>query len=306
VTELMGDCNSIALTPWNMIFGPKLFRMGILPQHKRLLTRVKKFRQKCYSIVQEHKTLYYENSNRKSQETKELNNENKKGDKPNLLHLLFSAQNNKEGDFLSDWEIVDQFITFFAAGMDTTAHVLTMMLYYLSLYPEYLEKIKDEISRVYDYEHITLEALNKMEFTSLFIKEVLRMATPAGLIYREAVADHYLQDFKIKKGTLLVVEPSCTNHNPKYFEDPEKFRVERWSEVGVMGLDPFCFTPFSAGPRVCLGQHLANNELKIVLCEFLKRFEFKVVEGYILKMSLRFMYEPLDPVRLVLRKRKFD
>ena len=66
----------------------------------------------------------------------------------------------------------------------------------------------------------------------------------------------------------------------------------------------YAYTPFSAGPRNCIGQHLAIIESKVIMSEFLNRFDFELKEGYKLKMCLRFLYEPFDELTLVLKPKQ--
>jgi len=98
---------------------------------------------------------------------------------------------------------------------------------------------------------------------------------------------------KVKKGDQLRADFFFLFHNPKNFKDPHEFNIDRWRDKNAK-MDPYAFTPFSAGPRNCIGQHLSIMEAKIIISEFLERFDFKLKEGYVLKMTARFLYEPED------------
>jgi len=96
--------------------------------------------------------------------------------------------------------------------------------------------------------------------------------------------------------------PIYNHMNYKYFEEPEKFKPERW--LGKKGLDPFVFIPFSAGSRNCIGQHLAIIEAKVIVIEFFRMFRSKLVpENYDLVMTFISLYKPKNPVILDLELR---
>jgi len=219
-----------------------------------------------------------------------------------LLDLLLEKNHELGEESYSTSYIVDQFITFFTAGMDTTAQTAAMAMYYLAAYPDCREKVELEMKKFYKSpQDAKLSELQKMEYLDAFLKEMLRLSSPTpGLLMREAVDDHEVGGIKVKKGTLANIGTTMNCSNPKYFEDPDKFEPERflnWNK-GEEKIDPFAFTPFSIGARNCIGQHLAMVELKVIMCEFLRLFSFKLVEGYQLKMTIRLFYTPLDPVKL--------
>ena len=290
IIDLMNESFALSMKTSNFILGLSFFKMGIFPRYNALSKNIQAFRQKCYEIVIEQKQHY------------EINKENIIN--KNFLQQLFDTQNDNE-EFLTDWEIVDQFILFCAFGIAPTAHVVTMCLYYLCIFPENKVQIMNEIQEFYENQGgIKLDLVNKMEYTDAFIKEVMRFAAPISrLFYREALYDHHLDEFKIKKGTIVTVELPYIFHNPELYENAEKFQVERWlnpqskskdSEAGL-------FDNFSFGPRSCIGQFFALNEIKIMLCEFIKKTDFQLVEGYRLCMGQKFFYEPLEPVKMNLK-----
>ena len=158
---------------------------------------------------------------------------------------------------------------------------------------EFLAKNTDEI---------TNEKLNKVETITAFLKESLRKGSPAPVLFpREAIHDHYIGDVKIPKGTLIDCSFIGNNFSSAYYKDPERFNHNRWIpghadfEVNA-SKNPFIFTPFSAGPRNCIGQHLAMMEAKIIFSIFLTNFKFKVPEDYKLCMKVLFLYGPRDPL----------
>lgn len=80
-------------------------------------------------------------------------------------------------------------------------------------------------------------------------------------------------------------------NNTKYFENPTEFNIDRWDKELK---EPFSFTPFSAGPRHCIGQHLAILEAKIIIGVVLKNYELEKIAGKAPKLVAKILYEFQD------------
>lgn len=94
-----------------------------------------------------------------------------------------------------------------------------------------------------------------MKYLSNFINECFRFYTPApGTLVREAVKDHFLGEFLIKKGTNLFALFNIDCVNPNIVKDQDKFNPDRWDDALMKNLPSYSFTPFSAGPRNCIGK----------------------------------------------------
>eukprot|EP00330_Aristerostoma_sp_ATCC50986_P011610 CAMPEP_0114582006 /NCGR_PEP_ID=MMETSP0125-20121206/6046_1 /TAXON_ID=485358 ORGANISM="Aristerostoma sp., Strain ATCC 50986" /NCGR_SAMPLE_ID=MMETSP0125 /ASSEMBLY_ACC=CAM_ASM_000245 /LENGTH=125 /DNA_ID=CAMNT_0001774645 /DNA_START=99 /DNA_END=476 /DNA_ORIENTATION=+ len=125
-----------------------------------------------------------------------------------------------------------------------------MVLWYLSKDPEAMKKVLKEIEEIFPAEGkgVKMETLNKMEYLHAVIKETLRLASPAVMLFtRKIEEDIELEDVLIKKGMLTNVCMIANQFNPKYYENPEEFRPERWFEDQAKQNDPFVFIPFSGG-----------------------------------------------------------
>lgn len=58
--------------------------------------------------------------------------------------------------------------------------------------------------------------------------------------------------------------------NAKWWDSPHEFRPERFEK---QNFHPYAFLAFSGGPRICLGKNFAMVMGKVILTEFLKKFE---------------------------------
>jgi len=287
--ELIREMNLVGTSPLNF-FCEWLVKLRILPSHRRLLNKINRFREACKKIMVERKNKWT---------SKSLEGKNK-----TLLDSCLLLNEESGEDIITPSRLTDMFVGFITGGKDTTAHFMSMAFYYLAMYPEMRQQIEVEIEKHYNKEGgVTLENLAKMEYLEAFLKEVLRVASPfQGVMLREAVQDHNIMDIKVKKGTIVTISGTMNHFNPNNFENPDKFNPERWLEKGKQ-VDPFAYLPFSAGQRNCIGQHLAMTETKVFISEFLRKFEFKLIEGYKLNMMMRSFYAPEVPITMDLKKK---
>ncbi|XP_072033266.1 cytochrome P450 4F2-like [Amphiura filiformis] len=68
------------------------------------------------------------------------------------------------------------------------------------------------------------------------------------------------------------------HHNENNWQDVNAFKPERFSQENSRDRPPYMFIPFSAGPRNCIGQHFAMQEMKVVLALLLRNFDFSIDE----------------------------
>ena len=143
-----------------------------------------------------------------------------------------------------------------------------------------------------------------MSYLHGLVQETLRLHSPSFSTQpRVATRDFDIEHYQVKKGTLMMPIFFHQNYNDKVFEDAFKFKPERWVS-GNMSLEPFRFTPFSAGPRNCVGQHYAGLEIRVMICEFLKAFDYSIDPSYQLLKTQRFLNVPRHniPFNLTLKK----
>ena len=294
ITLIEQNTNSLE----NLLFGLPGVKLKLFERNRQLFRSEQNFKAFCLKVIQERK---------KSQNS---------AAKKDLLGLLLEYQkdnaSNDEG--MSDAEVLDQFMTFFIAGMDTTGHLLTMMTYHFYYLPKELQAAilaeAEEISKAGI--HATPDLLNKSELTNALMKESLRISIPVPFIFdREALHDHFIGDIRIRKGTRVNCSFISNHYNPNYFKEPTKFNIYRWVqghedfEHNAMK-NPFVFVPFSAGPRNCIGQHLAMNEARLIFSTFISNFKYQLPEDYVLKLKVGLIYGPAETIYLDIQNRKKD
>ncbi|XP_050163607.1 cytochrome P450 4F3-like isoform X3 [Myiozetetes cayanensis] len=204
--------------------------------------------------------------------------EGHRGRSLDFIDLLLLAK-DEDGNTLSDEDIAAEADTFMFEGHDTTASGLAWLFYNLAGHPEYQERCRQEVRELLagrDTEDIEWEDLSRLPFTTMCIKESLRLHPPVTAVSRRCTQDVALRDGRvIPKGVMCLMSIYGTHHNPELWPDPEVYNPLRFSPENTKGRSPGSFIPFSAGPRNCIGQSFAMAKMKVVTALTLSRFSLR-------------------------------
>eukprot|EP00977_Amphora_coffeiformis_P003749 scaffold742_cov165-Amphora_coffeaeformis.AAC.25 len=199
-----------------------------------------------------------------------------------LLHLLLQAEDPETRDAnlrrLNRQELRDEIKTFLMAGHETTATWLYWCLFALAKNPTVQERLYKDVmihAKNDKSEAIDLEQTGRMGYLQAFLQEVLRLYPPAGIIFRYASYPEEFAGYKIPTNTRCVISIHLLERHPKYWDDPETFRPERWINVSAEEQErrKFAFLPFSAGARNCIGQRFATLEAQLILAPLVRAFQ---------------------------------
>ncbi|KAK3529154.1 hypothetical protein QTP70_018109 [Hemibagrus guttatus] len=225
------------------------------------------------SVIQERRSQFlHQGWTESSTQTSTTGNKRRAVDFIELL--LLSKDENGEG--LSNEEIKAQANTFMFAGHDTTASAISWVLYNLAMHQEYQDRCRSEINDLLegrDTDEIAWEDLSNLTFTTMCIKESLRLHPPVLALTR-----YYSQDINVPEGrtvpegTICLISVYGTHHNPDVWPNPEVYDPMRFDPDNHKQRNPYAFIPFSAGPRNCIGQNFAMAEIRVVLALTLRRF----------------------------------
>ncbi|KAL5201675.1 hypothetical protein ABZP36_036029 [Zizania latifolia] len=209
-----------------------------------------------------------------------------------LLDMLLSEMEKKEegekrggggGVFSYDAQLViDECKTFFFAGHETSALLLTWTIMLLATNPAWQEKARSEVAQVCGDEPPSADHLSKLTVLQMIIQESLRLYPPATLLPRMAFEDIHLGDLHLPRGLSVWIPVLAIHHDESIWgADAHEFRPERFapgrrSPAAGAGR----FLPFAAGPRNCVGQAYALVEAKVVLAMLLASFRFAISDNY--------------------------
>uniref|UniRef100_A0A1L8E4P9 Putative cytochrome n=1 Tax=Nyssomyia neivai TaxID=330878 RepID=A0A1L8E4P9_9DIPT len=245
-----------------------------------LLKRLKPVHSFTRNIIEHRREHFLETQQNSGKIIKLDENENiyeTKKKRYAMLDTLLAA----EADGLIDAEgIREEVDTFTFEGHDTTSAALTFIFLLLAHHPDVQQKVYEEIKNAMesnDNQHLGMNELNDLEYTSRVIKECLRLYPPVPFITRSVTEDMKVDGQTIPEGTFAHIHIYDLHRDPEQFPDPELFDPDRFLPENVEKRHPFAYVPFSAGPRNCIGQKFALLEIKAVLQHVLMKFRLSPV-----------------------------
>uniref|UniRef100_A0A8C8BSF1 Cholesterol 24-hydroxylase n=1 Tax=Oncorhynchus tshawytscha TaxID=74940 RepID=A0A8C8BSF1_ONCTS len=191
-----------------------------------------------------------------------------------LTQILKTAEENIAND---DEELMlDNFVTFFIAGQETTANQLAFTVMELGRLPEILTKTKRKGTSSHR-QLISMLCLIHIISPRQILKETLRLYPTAPGTSRFIPNDIVINGIPIPAGVSCFFNSYVCGRLDKFFEDPLKFDPERFHPDAAKPY--YCYYPFALGPRSCLGQSFAQVEAKVVMAKLLQRFDFSLLPG---------------------------
>ncbi|TDL23414.1 cytochrome P450 monooxygenase CYP63 [Rickenella mellea] len=207
-------------------------------------------------------------------------------DKTFLEHL---ADSTEDVDLIRD-----ELLSILLASRDTTSCLLTFVTYFMAMYPDVAKRLRDEVLESHGTNTApTYESLRSLKYMRAVLNETLRLFPPVPLNIRESralpvafppspqpVSDYVptsSEPLYVPPETIVLFFPLLMQRNPDLWgEDADEFDPDRWLEpkrLARITSNPMMFTPFSAGPRICVGQNFAYNEASFFLVRLLQQFD---------------------------------
>ncbi|XP_064083963.1 cytochrome P450 2L1-like isoform X2 [Macrobrachium nipponense] len=202
----------------------------------------------------------------------------------NVIDEYLIQMNDKTeiAEFFNEEDLMTVIFDLFSAGFETTSNVLRWMILYAAKYPDVQKRVQEQIDEVVPRgEFPTNQHKSRLPLLEAFIHEVLRVSSllPYGVLHATG-ADTHLAGYLVPKGTLVFAVSGFSHQDPRYWESPQKFKIERFlDEEGKFIPHKEGFTPFSIGKRNCLGESLARMELSIFSAALFQNFTFSPLEG---------------------------
>ncbi|TWW69127.1 cholesterol 24-hydroxylase-like [Takifugu flavidus] len=196
-----------------------------------------------------------------------------------ILTQIIKSAGKEEIMTQEDEELMlDNFLTFFIAGQETTANQLGFCIMELGRHPDILERVKKEVDEAIGMKQdISYDDLGHLGYLSQVLKETLRLYPTAPGTSRDLKEDMVIGGVHVPGGVVCVFSSYGMGRMETFFKDPLKFDPDRFDPDAPKPY--YCYFPFSLGPRSCLGQNFAQMEAKVVMAKLIQRFDFTLLPG---------------------------
>lgn len=201
------------------------------------------------------------------------------GEGDDLMSRLIAARDPETGQAMSDEQLIDNVLTFYLAGHETTARALTWTLYLLSRSPEWTAALEAEIARVTGGAPVAGDHIEQLVLVQQVLKESMRLYPPVPIMSRQCVADVQLDGLAVKVGTSIMMPIYAIHRHTRRWQDPDAFDPARFAPEKEAAITRYQYMPFGAGPRICIGMSFAMIEAAAILATLLQCARFASAGG---------------------------
>ncbi|MFN4229384.1 cytochrome P450 [Parvibaculum sp.] len=224
-----------------------------------------------------------------------------------LMHRLMAASRNEAGQEMGLDQVRDEVATFLLAGHETTATTLSWAWYLLTLYPEWQDRLYEEVRGVTGGRRLTADDVPSLPLTRAVIDETLRLyPVVANLLRRAAETVEIAPDIKVPKGDTVLISPWVLHRHRRYWREPERFDPMRFLGEEAAERPRQLYMPFGGGPRICIGMSFAIMEAVLILGTYVQRARIKVLNTDKVMPQARIVLRPNMPLEAIVSPRNID
>ncbi|HKI34571.1 MAG TPA: cytochrome P450 [Gemmataceae bacterium] len=220
-----------------------------------------------------------------------------------LLDLLLAARDEESGSGMTDQQLRDEVLTLLTAGHDTMGAALSWTWHLLGQRPDVQEALADEARGRLGGRPPEFDDLPHLPLARAVFDESLRLYPPAPGVVRETIHPDEIAGRPVPAKAAVLIYLYITQRDPEFWEEPERFKPERFLPGAPAGRPKFAYLPFGGGPRVCIGNTFALAEGPLVLAALAQRFRLVPVPGADVVPDPTFTLRPKNGVRMTLHRR---
>lgn len=153
-------------------------------------------------------------------------------------------------------------LVLFFAGQDKISLLIGSLMYFLASNEKVEKRVMEEVDKVLSQStekgtlSLSHESLSELTYLTACITEVTRLYPFFFRTERVCSKDWVDKErgLKIFKGQVIIIAIWAANRNPKYYDEPEEFKPERFMLGNKEKLNSYAYTSFGFGSRACPGK----------------------------------------------------
>jgi cytochrome P450 len=270
--------------------GQVLNKIPILPAPKRAREARKKLDSLVYGLISDRRQqeesgseMRYDDLLSRLMQAQESNTANHVSN--NGISSTSTSPTSTSDGKMSDKQVRDEVMTIFIAGHETTSNALTWTFYMLSQYPNVERKLHDEIELVLGNRIPTADDIPKLQYTEMVLRESMRIYPPVWTMGRRIENDYSVGEYTIPAGSSILMCQYVMHHDPRYYEKPEEFNPDRWTDDFKTRLPRFSYFPFGGGIRGCIGESFAWMEGVLIIATIAQEWSMHLVPSQRIKLD---------------------
>jgi cytochrome P450 len=176
----------------------------------------------------------------------------------------------------NDKELGDEM--FIIMGTSAVAVALGWACYLLAQHPSVMRKLERELTDVFKAGNPSIESLDAVPYLDWVIKEVMRLYPPFWGSVRYSSSEVNIDEYHFPAGSTFLPMRFFSQRSAEYWEHPLAFDPDRFANMDAQRTrknNPANLLPFGAGPRTCIGVHLAPFICKYVIAVMIQRYSLE-------------------------------
>lgn len=203
------------------------------------------------------------------------------GERRDILGRLMEAQFD-DGSGFTDAGLVDSLLTNLLAGRAGTSTLLAWVFAWLGRHPEAAERAQREIDGLERDDDTA--AILALPYLDALFKECLRLYPQLPGVTRTLAQPLAVRGYEVPAGANVAACSAVLHMDPELYPQPERFRPERFLERSYTGFE---FIPFGGGYKLCVGNHFAMLQVKVMLVALLARGRFTLLDQGLVRVAHR-------------------
>ncbi|XP_030451656.2 taxane 13-alpha-hydroxylase-like [Syzygium oleosum] len=200
--------------------------------------------------------------------------------KSDVISCLLALRDENE-ELIDEGTIIDNIVMLVIASHDTTAILLSLMIWKLARDPEVYKRVLEEHEEILKGREngggLSWGDIQKMRYTWRVAQELMRLIPPVFGSFRKALRDISFGGYVIPQGWQVLWVACGTHMKSDVFDRPDEFEPSRFESLS-RPIPPFTYVPFGGGLRTCIGNEFARVETLTVVHNLVTGYKWSQLE----------------------------